>query len=159
MSETKKPTDFIVGCKYQNKHNDKIVTVVSKEISDYGNPVWSAKKDDDETAFTVILMRSDRQHWNRITAEAWPLGGDVDIVRYEKFTGQNGVRAVRIVVVIDGVTYTGDLTQYNGYAEMTGAGWVQNDNTLSTASSIRVQYEYPDYESYVNSFYRGDEEE
>ena len=47
MSETKKPTDFIVGCKYQNKHNDKIVTVVSKEISDYGNPVWSAKKDDD----------------------------------------------------------------------------------------------------------------
>ena len=158
MSETKKPTDFIVGCKYQNKHNNKIVTVVSKEISDYGNPVWTAKKDNDENAFSIILMRSDRQHWKRITAEAWPMGRDVDIERYQKFTW-NGERAVRIVVVIDGVTYTGNLTQYNGYAEMTGAGWVKNDNTLSTASSIRVQYEYPDYESYVNSFYRGDEEE
>ena len=54
-------TTFVVGHLYQNRHNHRVITIVSHEISDTGSHL--IKGQDKKTKVTDWYIPNERRHW------------------------------------------------------------------------------------------------
>tara|TARA_B100000131_G_C17805803_1_gene487517 strand:+ start:187 stop:474 length:288 start_codon:yes stop_codon:yes gene_type:complete len=84
-------TTFIVGHLYQNRHNHRIITIVSHEITDTGGHIF--RGEDKDTKTKDWYVPTERQHWVDYTLLK---GLGMNITGYNIATGKADARGITV---------------------------------------------------------------